>query len=133
MSCVTEGVAIIRIGVDVGGTNTDAVLMDGREVKAAHKARTHARVSEGILAAISHVLAHSGVAAADVQAVMVGTTHFTNAFVERRRLQPVGVLRLALPATRGVPPMVIGPQAFGLEEEFIPIETLMKTRIKEDG
>ena len=99
----------MRIGVDVGGTNTDAVLMDGREVKAMHKAHTSSNVNDGIVAAIWNVLDAGQVVAEDVQAVMVGTTHFTNAFVERRNLQEVGVLRLALPATRGVPPMVDWP------------------------
>jgi len=101
----------MRIGVDVGGTNTDAVLMDGRSVKAAYKTPTSANVSDGIVAVIKNVLAVSGVAVDDVQGVMVGTTHFTNAFVERKHLLEVGVLRLALPATRGVPPMVDWPEA----------------------
>ena len=99
----------MRIGVDVGGTNTDAVLMDGSEVKAVHKAPTSENVNDGIVAAIRNVLNICQVAPERVQAVMVGTTHFTNAFVERKRLQEVGVLRLALPATRGVPPMVDWP------------------------
>ena len=99
----------MRIGVDVGGTNTDAVLMDGRQVKAIHKAPTSRNVNDGIVAAISNVLDICQVTPEDVQTVMVGTTHFTNAFVERRHLQEVGVLRLALPATRGVPPMVDWP------------------------
>ena len=104
-----EDIAIIRIGVDVGGTNTDAVLMDGNDVKAVYKAPTGKNVDEGIMAAVRNVLNMSRVAAGDIQAVMMGTTHFTNAFVERRYLQEVGVLRLALPATRGVPPMVDWP------------------------
>ena len=99
----------MRIGVDVGGTNTDAVLMDGREVKAVHKAPTSRNVNDGIVAAIKNVLDIYRIAPKDVQTVMVGTTHFTNAFVERKHLQEVGVLRLALPATRGVPPMVDWP------------------------
>lgn len=99
----------MRIGVDVGGTNTDAVLMDGRQVKAIHKAPTSRNINDGIVAAISNVLDIYQVAPENVQTVMVGTTHFTNAFVERRHLQEVGVLRLALPATRGVPPMVDWP------------------------
>lgn len=93
----------------MGGTNTDAVLMDRGEVKAAHKAPTSANVSDGIISAIRAVLGSSGVAPGNIQAVMLGTTHFTNAFVERRGLLPVGVLRLALPATRGLPPMIDWP------------------------
>ena len=100
----------MRIGVDVGGTNTDAVLMDGSRVLASHKAETTANVSDGIVAAISDVLQQAGVAPASLSGVMVGTTHFTNAFVERRHLLEVGVLRLGLPASRGLPPMIDWPQ-----------------------
>ena len=46
----------MRIGVDVGGTNTDAVLMEGRTVMATHKAPTSANISGGIVNAISEVL-----------------------------------------------------------------------------
>src|SRR5690606_28713943 len=100
----------LRIGVDVGGTNTDAVLMDGTSLLASCKAPTTANVSEGIGNAIRGVLDASGTAPGDIRAVMLGTTHFTNAFVERRNLLEVGVLRLALPATRGLPPMVDWPE-----------------------
>ena len=41
---------------------------------------------------------------------MVGTTHFTNAFVERKGLLEVAVIRLALPASRGLPPMIDWPE-----------------------
>ena len=96
----------MRIGVDVGGTNTDAVLMDGRTVLASHKAPTSANVSDGIIGAITHVLESSAVSADRIESVMVGTTHFTNAFVERKFLLEVAVIRLALPASRGLPPMI---------------------------
>ena len=42
---------------------------------------------------------------------MIGTTHFTNAVVEARRLAPTGVIRLGLPATEALPPMVDWPAA----------------------
>lgn len=99
----------MRIGVDVGGTNTDAVLMEGTRVVASHKAITSENVSDGIVAAIAAVLSASRIDPAEINAVMVGTTHFTNAFVERRGLLEVAVLRLALPATRALPPMVDWP------------------------
>ena len=100
----------MRIGVDVGGTNTDAVLMDGTQVVASHKAPTSGNVSDGIINAITAVLDSSQVAPDQVQSVMVGTTHFTNAFVERKSLLEVAVIRLALPASRGLPPMIDWPQ-----------------------
>ncbi len=79
--------------------------MDGRTVLASHKAPTSENVSDGIVAAIGEVLRRADAAAADVRTVMIGTTHFTNAFVQRQRLLPVGIVRIALPSSRGVPPL----------------------------
>ena len=98
-----------RIGIDVGGTNTDAVLMDGLDVVAWHKTPTTPDVGGGIVAALESVLDQSAVARTDIGSVMIGTTHFTNAVVERKRLLPVAAVRLGLPATRGLPPMVDWP------------------------
>ena len=42
----------MRVGIDVGGTNTDAVLMDERRVVTWHKTATTADVSSGIIAAL---------------------------------------------------------------------------------
>ncbi len=99
----------MRIGVDVGGTNTDAVVMDGRGLVASHKSATSDNVSDGIVAAIRAVLSDSGVAADRIESVMIGTTQFTNAFVERRDLLEVAVLRIALPAAQALPPLVDWP------------------------
>lgn len=100
----------MRIGVDVGGTNTDAVLMDGRRVVATYKSPTTADVGSGIVAAIRAVLDASGLGPESIKAVMIGTTHFTNAFVERKRLLPVGIIRIALPAGKGLPPLMDWPE-----------------------
>ena len=43
---------MIRIGIDVGGTNTDAVVMDGTKVLAGVKAATTADVMSGVVAAL---------------------------------------------------------------------------------
>ncbi|MCW4460686.1 hydantoinase/oxoprolinase family protein [Sphingomonas sp. BT-65] len=99
----------MRIGVDVGGTNTDAVLMDGSAILASTKQPTTADVSSGVAAAIAAVLAQGGIAATSVRSVMVGTTHFTNALIERKRLEPVGVLRLASPSGEALPPLTGWP------------------------
>ena len=96
------------IGVDVGGTNTDAVLMDGTQLLGATKAPTTGDVTSGIVAAISELLAQEP-RGRQVGAVMVGTTHFTNALLERRNLSPTAVVRLALPATQLLPPLVDWP------------------------
>lgn len=99
----------MRIGIDVGGTNTDAVLMDGTKVLAWHKTPTTPDVTSGITAALQAVLAETGVPPDTIVTVMIGTTHFTNAIIERRRLTPVAAVRLGLPATKVLPPMVDWP------------------------
>ena len=47
----------MRVGIDVGGTNTDAALLDGRAVLATAKRPTTADVTGGIVAALEAVLA----------------------------------------------------------------------------
>jgi len=99
----------MRIGVDVGGTNTDAVLMEGNTVLAWAKRPTTADVASGMVNAIKAVLDESRANVADIHSVMVGTTQFINAFVERKHLSQVAVMRIALPLTEGIPPLVDWP------------------------
>ena len=99
----------MRIGIDVGGTNTDAVLMDGPNVVGWRKTPTTPDVGSGIITVLRDLLAETGVEARAIQGVMIGTTHFTNAIVERRRLLPVAGIRLGLPATKALPPMTDWP------------------------
>lgn len=94
----------MRIGVDVGGTNTDAVILAGRDVIGAVKRPTTSDVSSGIAAAIGAVMSEAGIRADQIQAVMIGTTHFTNAFVQRQHLEKVYAIRIGYPASRGIPP-----------------------------
>jgi len=99
----------VRIGIDVGGTNTDAVLMDRMQVLAEVKTATTPDVTSGIVSALRSLVDQSGVAPSEVQAVMIGTTHFTNAVVEAKRLMPTAAVRLGLPATAALPPLVAWP------------------------
>ena len=100
----------MRIGVDVGGTNTDAVLMDGVDVVAWTKTPTTPDVGRGMITALQHVLDQTQAPKSQITAVMIGTTHFTNAVVERRRLLEVAAARLGLPATEALPPFVDWPK-----------------------
>jgi N-methylhydantoinase A/oxoprolinase/acetone carboxylase beta subunit len=102
---------MIRIGIDVGGTNTDAVVMDGERVVTSVKAPTSPDVMTGISEALVGALQQSGLPAKSVDVVMLGTTHFTNAVVQRRGLAPTAAVRLGLPATQALPPMVDWPPA----------------------
>ena len=96
-----------KLGIDVGGTNTDAVLIDeGRAVVAAVKRPTSGDVYAGIMGAVDAVLEASGVDRALIGQAMLGTTQCTNAIVERKGLAPIAVLRIGAPASVGIPPMV---------------------------
>ena len=101
----------MRIGIDVGGTNTDAVLMNGTKVVSWFKTPTTRDVTSGITSALTSLLQQSSTNPSQVSAVMIGTTHFTNAVVERRRLSQAACIRLGLPATAALPPMVDWPPA----------------------
>lgn len=89
----------------MGGTNTDAVLMQGRVVLAAAKLPTTANVSDGIFGAVQSVLTQSQAITERIGCVAIGTTHFTNALVARDGLLQVGLIRIALPASSGVLPL----------------------------
>jgi len=96
--------APVRLGVDVGGTNTDAVVLRAHRIVGVAKARTSADVHSGIVAAVRIALDAARMRATDVAAVMIGTTQFTNAFVQAKALNRVGVIRLAYPASTAIPP-----------------------------
>ncbi len=100
----------MRVGIDVGGTHTDAVIVHRGQVIAAHKAMTSKNISGGILDALRAVLDTIGTDRDRIDAVMLGTTQFTNAVVERRQLSKVAVIRLGLPSGECLPPMVDWPE-----------------------
>lgn len=101
----------LKIGVDVGGTNTDAVILDDSDhLLAKFKTATSPDVTTGIRAAIVGVLAASPrLDRGAVRHAMLGTTHCTNAIVERRGLNRVGVIRIGAPATLAIKPMTGWP------------------------
>jgi len=99
-----------RIGIDVGGTNTDAVLIDGDTILSSIKVPTTQDVMSGVKAALAHVSGSIATTPRPLDAVMIGTTHFTNAVVERARLERVAAIRIALPSGSSLPPMCDWPE-----------------------
>ncbi|MCK2023664.1 hydantoinase/oxoprolinase family protein [Microbacterium sp. kSW2-24] len=100
----------LSIGVDVGGTNTDAVVLDGDgRVLAWTKRATTDDITGGIRAGIRDVLAAIGDDRSRVSRVMLGTTHATNAIVQRRQLDRVAMIRLGAPAATEYPPLTGWP------------------------
>src|SRR5205823_5757584 len=65
----------LRLGIDVGGTNTDAVVLDhAGSLLAKAKVATTPDVTSGIVAALDHVLAATGESRSRISHVMFGTT-----------------------------------------------------------
>jgi len=99
-----------RIGIDVGGTNTDAVLLEDGHVLHAVKTPTTENVTGGIVAALGKLTSHPGVARGTIDGVVIGTTHFVNAIVQGRDLSRVAAIRIGLPASASLPPFCDWPE-----------------------
>ncbi|MEM2864418.1 MAG: hydantoinase/oxoprolinase family protein [Candidatus Bathyarchaeia archaeon] len=101
----------LRIGIDVGGTHTDAVILDGENrLVAAVKTPTTPDVTTGIAKSVKDVIAAGKIDPSGIEAAMLGTTHCTNAIVERRRLSRIGLLRIGKPATTAIKPYRAFPE-----------------------
>ncbi len=83
------------LGVDVGGTFTDAALLTGERLVVAKSPSTPADQSEGVMNAVSEALSEAGAGADDIERFVHGMTVGTNALLEGR------VARTALLATEG--------------------------------
>ncbi|MGC2414559.1 MAG: hydantoinase/oxoprolinase family protein, partial [Stellaceae bacterium] len=98
-----------RIGIDVGGTNTDAVLLEDGRVVHAVKTPTTADVTGGIVTALDLLGRDPHVARGRIDGVVIGTTHFVNAVVERRGLSRVAAIRIGMPTGASLPPFCDWP------------------------
>ncbi len=83
------------LGVDVGGTFTDAVLLEAGTVHTAKVPTTPREESSGVMRVVAEVLARAGAEPAEVEVFAHGMTVGTNALLEERGA------RTALVATRG--------------------------------
>ncbi len=106
------------VGVDVGGTFTDLVEIDGAsgEVRLAKVPSTPENQAFGVL----NALEAAGVDAARVDLIVHGTTTTTNALLERK------LSRTGLITTEGFRDVLeLGrrtrPNAYGMKGEFVPI------------
>jgi N-methylhydantoinase A/oxoprolinase/acetone carboxylase beta subunit len=99
-----------RIGIDVGGTNTDAVLLEDGRVVHAVKSPTTEDVTGGILSALDLLRRDPHVAKGSIDGVVIGTTHFINAVVQRRHLAKIAAVRIGMPAAASLPPFCDWPR-----------------------
>jgi N-methylhydantoinase A/oxoprolinase/acetone carboxylase beta subunit len=120
-----------RIGIDVGGTNTDAVLIAGSSVLAAVKSPTTEDVLTGVVRSLGELVAAAPDALIGLDAVMIGTTHFTNAVVQRRHLARVAAVRICLPASASLLPMCDWPT--DLRDAVDPLVFLVRGGHEYDG
>ncbi|MGL4383034.1 MAG: hydantoinase/oxoprolinase N-terminal domain-containing protein, partial [Bacilli bacterium] len=78
----------VRIGIDVGGTFTDAIMIDNQtnEILAQDKIATSHSASEGvakgIITLVEKIMKESNTSASDVVFIAHGTTQATNALLE---------------------------------------------------
>lgn len=94
---------MFTVGVDIGGTNTDAVLVSPEKtIVAGVKKPTTQEIDEGFGKAIAHLL--ETVEPQAITGVFVGTTHATNALLQREDLYRVGLIRIAGHAPETIPP-----------------------------
>jgi N-methylhydantoinase A/oxoprolinase/acetone carboxylase beta subunit len=101
----------MRLGIDVGGTNTDAVILDEDDrLLAKGKTPDTEDVITGIERVVARVVQDAGVDPKDITHAMLGTTQVTNAIIERRGLARVGILRLGAPATKAIRPLAAWPE-----------------------
>ncbi len=122
------------IGIDTGGTYTDAVLIEsdsGAVIATAKEPTTHYHLATGTGQALASLLQSSGVAAADIQQLAVSTTLATNAVVEgkgaRVALFVIGYVKhFRLPVVAVV--FIKGGHTIqGMEEEPLDLDNLVDT------
>ncbi|KAF2750801.1 DUF917-domain-containing protein [Sporormia fimetaria CBS 119925] len=130
----------LRVGIDVGGTNTDGVLINAsashnpnRGIIAWHKAPTTSDPSHGIADALSSMLDASNVNPADIASVTIGTTHFVNAVItcDPAKLSRVAIIRLGAPFSKHAPPCIDWPPK--LRRIVLGHYALLKGGLEVDG
>ncbi|NUU78811.1 hydantoinase/oxoprolinase family protein [Paenibacillus xylanilyticus] len=100
-----------RIGIDVGGTNTDAIILnEDHQLIHAVKSPTSLDIRTGIETSLRQLLQGANIDKNQITHAMLGTTQCTNAIVERKKLAQVGVIRLGYPATASVAPYTSWPE-----------------------
>jgi N-methylhydantoinase A/oxoprolinase/acetone carboxylase beta subunit len=97
------------IGIDVGGTNTDIVVIDENEqIVFSKKKLTTERASEGILALLLDIFKLYSINL--IKRIVVGTTSSLNNILERKNLEGVGLIRLAKNSEDSIPPCFEWPE-----------------------
>ncbi|TPN34715.1 hydantoinase/oxoprolinase family protein [Mesorhizobium sp. B2-3-3] len=115
----SDSLGSVVAGIDVGGTFTDLLLIDGRDGGKVHIAKTPTTVDNQAFGVVS-ALGATGFPVDGIDLIVHGTTTTTNAVLERR-LAKTGMI-----TTRGFRDVIeLGrrtrPQAYGMTGTFVPI------------
>lgn len=85
-----------KIGIDIGGTNTDIVLIDSKAAIASYtKTSTTPEIHDGIKTALKHVLNETKINTDEISGIFLGTTQIANAIHQQNDLYRVGAIRIA--------------------------------------
>lgn len=100
-----------KIGIDIGGTNTDIVLVDSHLAIAAHaKTSTTPHVHLGVKTALKTIIEETKISSENIQGIFIGTTQMANAIHQRHDLYRVGVIRIAGNFPNAVPSCYAWPE-----------------------
>jgi len=84
------------MGIDIGGTNTDIVLVDeNKKICGCLKEPTTFPQDVGVVNAVTKLMQKEEISPSQVASVCIGTTHATNAILEGKDLLAVGLIRIA--------------------------------------
>jgi N-methylhydantoinase A/oxoprolinase/acetone carboxylase beta subunit len=101
-----------KIGIDIGGTNTDIVLIDSEgTIVAEAKTATTLDINEGIKNALMHVLKEGNILPEQISGIFFGTTQIANAIHQQNDLYKVGVVRVAGQRPEAFPSCYLWPEA----------------------
>ncbi len=106
------------LGIDIGGTHTDAVCLKGRSILATAKTPT----GEDLVDSILEVIGKLGIEYASLERVVLSTTLSTNTIVEKK-YAPTGMIVSAGPG--------IDPGNYFLDDTFIRVEGAIDHRGRE--
>jgi len=99
----------MRLGINVGDTNTHAVLMKDTAILGDIQTTTTPDIAAGFTAMLQALMTKTNVNPAQIKAITIGTSHFTRAIIERQYLTRVAVIRMGLPATQAILPFTGWP------------------------
>lgn len=111
------------VGIDIGGTHTDGVLVDEKGVICkAYKTLTKRPLAKGVFEVIVKLQEFNETAS--IEGVFIGTTHATNAILEAKGLSPIGLIRIGSHRPQLLPPCYKWPKHLS-SNFFIGIETVL--------